>query len=143
MSKSLFAERKGFVEDRARTTVVPLVPVAARNTSKTRPEREPIDEGDRPEEVDRPERHVLFRKGGEVKQLANTSINYPAFVIATLIPTAWLLSANLLQYVLSGNLFLSSYRLVAVATGVAWGCSVAWATNVPPGLYFSRPGGRK
>jgi len=144
MSKSFFAERKGFVEDRARTTVVPLVAVAARNTSKTRPEREPIpiEEGDRLEEGDRPERQVLFRKGGDVKQLANTSINYSAFVIATLIPTAWLLSANLLQYVLSDNLFLSPYRVVAIATGVVWGCIVAWATNVPQVLYFYRPGGR-
>jgi len=85
---------------------------------------------------------MRFRKGGEVKQLANKSINYSAFVLATLIPTAWLLSANLLQFALSGQPFLSPYRLVAVGTGVAWGCIVAWATNIPQVLYFYRPGGR-
>jgi hypothetical protein len=136
MSKSFFAERRGYVEDKARPTAVPVVVVAPRNKSRARMERAPIDEGDRPE------RHLRVRKGGEVKQLANQSINYSAFVIATLIPTAWLLSANLLQFVLRGQLFLSSYRLVAVATGVAWGCIVAWATNVPQVLYFYRPGGR-
>src|SRR5262245_60799276 len=138
MSKSFFAERRGFVEDKARPTDPPVAVVARRNTSRARPKRRPppLDEGDRPK------RRVRFRKGGEVKQLANKSINYSAFVIATLIPTARLLSANLLQFVLSGQLFLSSYRLVAVATGVAWGCIVAWATNVPQVLYFYRPGGR-
>ena len=136
MSKSFFAERRGFVGDRARRTDVPVVVVAPRNTGRPRLERGPMNEGDRPE------RRTRFRKGGEVKQLANKSINYSAFVIATLIPTAWLLSANLLQFALSGQLFLSPYRLVAVATGVAWGCIVAWATNVPQVLYFYRPGGR-
>src|SRR5215813_8132816 len=136
MSKSFFAERRGFVEDRARRTDVPVVVVAPRNTGRPRPERRPLDEGDRPE------RRMRFRNGGEVKQLANKSINYSAFVIATLTPTAWLLSANLLQYALSGQLFLSPYRLAALATGVAWGCIVAWATNVPQVIYFYRPGGR-
>src|SRR5215510_15597279 len=136
MSKSFFAERRGFVEDRARRTDVPVVVVAPRNTGRPRLERGPMNEGDRPE------RRTRFRKGGDVKQLANTSINYSAFVIATLIPTAWLLSANLLQYVLSDNLFLSPYRVVAIATGVAWGCIVGWVTNVPQVIYFYRPGGR-
>src|SRR5262249_31405942 len=136
MSKSFFAERRGFVEDRARRTDVPVVVVAPRNTGRPRLERGAMDKGDRPE------RRTRFRKGGEVKQLANKSINYSAFVIATLIPAAWLLSANLLQFALSGQLFLSPYRLVAVATGVAWGCIVAWATDVPQGVYFYRPGGR-
>ena len=94
------------------------------------------------EEGDRPEIRMRFRKGGEVKQLANQSINYTAFVIATLIPTAWLLSANLLRFVLSGDLSLGPYRLAAIATGIVWGCIVAWATNVPQVLYFYRPGGR-
>ena len=107
-SKSFFAERRGFVEVETLPIDVPAVTVAPR---KTRKERQPIDEGDRPES------RMQLRKGGEVKQLANKSINYSAFVIATLIPTAWLLSANLLQFILSGQLFLSSYRLVAVATG--------------------------
>ena len=140
-SKSFFAERSGFVEVETLPTDIPAVTVAPR---KTRKERQPIDEGDRPEidEGDRPESRLRLRKGGEVKQLANRSINYSAFVIAILIPTAWLLSANLLQFILSGQLFLSSYRLMAVATGAAWGCIVAWAVNVPQVLYFYRPGGR-
>ena len=135
MSKSFIAERRGFVEDKARLTDLP-VSVAPRSASKARPERQPPDEGDHPE------KRLRFKKRDEVKQLANKSINYSAFVIATLIPTAWLLSANLLQFVLRGQLFLSSYRLVAVATGVAWGFIVAWALNVPQVLYFYRPGGR-
>jgi hypothetical protein len=85
---------------------------------------------------------MRFRRRGEVKQLANKSINYSAFVVATLIPTAWLLSANLLQFVLVGHVLLSLPRLVAVATGVVWGCIVAWATNVPQVLYFYRPGNK-
>src|SRR5262245_28182697 len=136
MSKSFYAERRGFVEDKARLTDLKVVVVAPRNTNKARPKRRP------PKEGDRTERRMRYRKGGEVKQLANKSINFSAFVIATLIPTAWLLSANLLNFVLSGQLFLSSYRLVAVATGVTWGCIVAWVTNVPQVLYFYRPGGR-
>jgi hypothetical protein len=136
MSKSFFAERRGFVEDKVRSTDVPVVVVAPRNTSKARLERAPIAESDRPE------RYLRIRKGGEVKQLANQSINYSAFVIATLIPTAWLLSANLLQFALTDQLFMSPYRLIAVGTGVVWGCIIAWATNVPQVLYFYRPGGR-
>ena len=132
-SKSFFAERRGFVEVETLSIDVPAVTVASRKTSK---KRQPIDEGDHPDS------RMRLRKGGEVKQLANKSINYSAFVIATLIPTAWLLSANLLQFMLSGQLFLSSYRLAAVATGAAWGCIVAWAMNVPQVLYFYRPGGR-
>jgi hypothetical protein len=121
-SKSFFAERRGFVEVETLPMDFPAVTVAPR---KTRKERQPIDEGDRPES------RLRIRNGGEVKQLANKSINYSAFVIAILIPTAWLLSANLLQFILSGQLFLSSYRLMALATGAAWGCIVAWAMNVP------------
>src|SRR5262245_21875429 len=132
-SKSFFAERRGFVEVEAPLTDIPAVTVPHR---KTRTKLQP------PDESDRLESRVQFRIGGEVKQLANKSINYSAFVIATLIPTAWLLSANLLQFILSGQLFLSSYRLVAVATGAVWGCIVAWAVNVPQVLYFYRPGGR-
>jgi hypothetical protein len=141
MSKSILAERIGFVEDKARPVDLPVTVISPRNTSRGRPkrqsppERQPLDEGDRPE------RRMRFNKGGEVKQLANKSINYSAFVIATIIPTAWLLSSNLLQFMLSGQLILSPYRLAAVATGVAWGCVVAWATNVPQVLYFYRPGG--
>ncbi|HEU0178917.1 MAG TPA: hypothetical protein VFV58_32025 [Blastocatellia bacterium] len=136
MAKSFVAERRGFVEDKARPIDLKVVVSAPRNTSRARQERRI------PDERDRPERRMQFRKGGEVKQLANKSINYSAFAIATLIPTVWLLSANLLHFVLSGQLFLSSYRLAAVATGVVWGCIVAWATNVPQVLYFYRPGGR-
>jgi hypothetical protein len=140
MSKSLFAERKGFVEQKARTTVVPVVALAPQNTKRGRKERDPIREPI--EEGDHIERPIRLRKGAEVKQLSNQSINYSAFVIAPLIPTAWLLSANLLRFVLSGDLFLSPYRLTAIATGIVWGCIVAWATNVPQVLYFYRPGGR-
>ena len=136
MSKSLFAERRGFVEHKARTTVAPVVTTAPRNTKRARPKGGHIDEGGHPE------RRIRIRIVGEVRQLANQSINYSAFVIATIIPTAWLLSANLLRFVLSGALFLSPYRLVSIATGIVWGCIVAWATNVPQVLYFYRPGGR-
>jgi len=136
MSKSFFAERRGFVEDKPRLANVPVVAVAPRNTSIAVPERGPMDEDDQPERLTR------FKKIAGVKQLANKSINYSAFGIATLIPTAWLLSANLLQFILSGELFLSPYRLIAIATGIVWGCIVAWATNVPQVLYFYRPGGR-
>jgi hypothetical protein len=135
MSKTFFAERRGFVEDRSRPTDL-SVAVAPRNKSRARKERLPSDEGDRPES------RMRFKKAGDVKQLADRSINYSAFVIAILISTAWLLSTNLLHFVLRGQLFLSSYRLLAIATGVAWGCIVAWATNVPQVLYFYRPGGR-
>jgi hypothetical protein len=136
MSKSIFAERRGVVEDKARPTSSPVVVALPRKTSGARPKRRAPDEGDRPEAP------IRLKKGGEVKQLANKSINYSAFAIATLIPTAWLLSANVLQFVLSGQMVFSSYRLLAIATGVAWGCIVAWVTNVPQVLYFYRPGGR-
>src|SRR5215813_14464051 len=134
MSNSLFAERRGFVEDRGRRTGVPVAAVATRKARKARPEPAPADEGDRPESG------LRFRKRGEVKQLANKSINFSAFVIATLIPAAWLVAANLLQYALTDQLFPSPYRLIAVGTGVVWGCIIAWVTNVPQVLYFYRPG---
>src|SRR5215813_12767101 len=143
MSNTLFAERRGFVEDRGRRTGVPVAAVATRKARKARPEPAPADEGDRlADEGDRPESGLRFRKRGEVKQLANKSINYSAFVIATLIPAAWLVAANLLQYALTDQLFPSPYRLIAVGTGVVWGCIIAWVTNVPQVLYFYRPGGR-
>jgi hypothetical protein len=136
MSKSIFAERKGVIEDKARPTGSPVVVALPRKTRSARPKRRAPDEGDRPQAP------IRLKKVGEVKQLANQSINYSAFAIATLVPTAWLLSANVLQFVLSGQMVLSSYRLLAIATGVAWGCIVAWVTNVPQALYFFRPGGR-
>lgn len=136
MSKSFIAERREFVEDKARRADVSVIALAPRKTSRARPKRDLLDEGDHPA------RRVRFKREDAAKQLANESINYSAFAIATLIPTAWLLSANTLQFVLSGQLFLSSYRLVAIATGVVWGCIIAWATNVPQVLYFYRPGGK-
>lgn len=135
MPKSSIAERIGVIEDKARPNGLSVVAVAPRNTARTRPKRRP------PVEDERPEIRPRLNKVGEVKQLANKSINYSAFGIATLIPTAWLLSTNLLQFVLSGKLSISSYRLVAIATGVVWGCIVGWATNVPQVLYCYRPGG--
>ena len=39
-------------------------------------------------------------KKGNVKQLANKSINYSAFLTAALIPTIWLLFANLVPFIL-------------------------------------------
>jgi hypothetical protein len=83
-----------------------------------------------------------FRKRDDVKQLAKKSVNYSAFVVATLIPTAWLLLANLFHFLLRDQGLLRPHRLVAIATGVVWGCIVAWATNVPQVLYFYRPGGK-
>src|SRR5262245_45710502 len=136
VSKSFFAERRGFVEDKARTAVAPVVTITSRGANRARREGEPIDEGDRAE------RRMRFRNGGEVKQLANQSINYSAFVIATVIPTAWFLSADLLRFVLSGEISLSPSRLAAIATGIVWGGIVAWVTNVPQVLYLYRPGGR-
>ncbi|MGI0035913.1 MAG: hypothetical protein ACRD98_08590 [Nitrososphaera sp.] len=81
-------------------------------------------------------------KKGTVKQLANKSINYSAFLTATLIPTVWLLFANLVPFILRNEHLLQHHRLAALATGMVWGCIVAWATNVPQVLYFYRPGGR-
>jgi hypothetical protein len=82
------------------------------------------------------------QKTGNVKQLANKSINYSAFLTAALIPTLWLLFANLASYILRNEKLLQTHRITAMATGVVWGCIVAWATNVPQVLYFYRPGGR-
>ena len=81
-------------------------------------------------------------KKGNVKQLANRSINYSAFLTATLIPTIWLLFANLVPFILRNESLLQPYRLTALAAGVAGGFIVAWATNVPQVLYFYRPGGK-
>ena len=83
-----------------------------------------------------------FKKKVSVKRLANKSVNRSAFVMATLIPTSGLFFANLLQFVLRDQDLFSPHRLVATATGVLWGCIVAWVTNVPQVLYFYRPGGR-
>ncbi|MGH9935436.1 MAG: hypothetical protein ACREAM_04265 [Blastocatellia bacterium] len=85
---------------------------------------------------------MRFRKKSKVKRLANKSFNYAAFATATFIPTVWLLSANLLQYLLREEELLSPYRLVAAGTGLMWGGIVAWITNVPQVLFFYRPGGR-
>lgn len=82
------------------------------------------------------------KKKGNVKQLANRSINYSAFLTATLIPILWLLFANLASFILRNERLLQPHRIAALATGVVWGCIVAWATNVPQVLYFYRPGGR-
>src|SRR5499426_3261599 len=60
VSKSFFAERRGFVEDKARTAVAPVVAITSRGANRARREGEPIDEGDRPE------RRTRFRNGGEV-----------------------------------------------------------------------------
>ncbi|HKX32596.1 MAG TPA: hypothetical protein VJ302_33230 [Blastocatellia bacterium] len=85
-----------------------------------------------------------FRKKGKVKQLANQSFNYSALVKAILIPTLWMLLANLLFHFMRDETLLRPYRMVAVATGVVWGAIVAWVTNVPQVLYFYRPeGGNK
>src|SRR5215467_10252700 len=84
----------------------------------------------------------MREKKGNVKQLANKSINYSAFLTAALIPTIWLLFANLAPFILRNEKLLQPHRLAALATGVVWGVIVAWATNVPQVLYFYRPGGR-
>jgi hypothetical protein len=81
-------------------------------------------------------------KKSNVKQLPNKSINYSAFLTATLITLAWLILANLTSYVLRGEGLLQHHRLAALGTGVVWGYIIAWATNVPQVLYFYRPGGR-
>lgn len=82
------------------------------------------------------------KKRGNLKQLASRSINYSAFLTAALIPSVWLLFANLAPFILRNENLLQHHRLAALATGVVWGCIVAWATNVPQVLYFYRPGGR-
>ncbi len=84
---------------------------------------------------------MLSRRTGKVKQLANKSYNHTVFLMATFIPTVWMLFANLLQFLLKGEVLLSLDRLVAVATGIVWGGIVAWVINVPQVLYFYRPGG--
>ena len=81
-------------------------------------------------------------KRGNVKQLFNKSINYSAFLTATLIPSIWLLFANLVPFILRNEGLFQHYRLAALATGLVWGSIVAWATNVPQVLYFYRPGGK-
>ena len=81
-------------------------------------------------------------KKGNVKQLANKSINYSAFLTATLIPTIWLLFANLAPFILRNERLLQPHRLTALASGVVWGLIVGWTTNVPQVLYFYRPGGK-
>src|SRR5215470_3394399 len=81
-------------------------------------------------------------KKGNLKQLANKSINYSAFLTAILIPTIWLLFANLASYILRNENLLQPHRMAAITAGLVWGCIVAWATNVPQVLYFYRPGGR-
>jgi len=81
-------------------------------------------------------------KKGNLKQLANKSINYSAFLTAILIPTIWLLFANLASYILRNEKLLQPHRMAAITAGLVWGCIVAWATNVPQVLYFYRPGGR-
>ncbi|HKQ77657.1 MAG TPA: hypothetical protein VJ810_28435 [Blastocatellia bacterium] len=85
---------------------------------------------------------VRYKKKRKAKRLANQSFNYSAFLMASFIPTAWVLVANSIQYLMRGELSLQPHRLVAVATGVVWGGIVAWITNVPQVLYFFRPGGR-
>jgi hypothetical protein len=81
-------------------------------------------------------------KRGNVKQLVNKSINYSAFLTATLIPTIWLLFANLAPFILRNERLLQPHRLTALAAGVVWGLIVGWTTNVPQVLYFYRPGGK-
>jgi hypothetical protein len=77
-----------------------------------------------------------------VQQLTNRSINYFAFLTATLIPTIWLTFANMVSFILRNEKLLQPHRLAALAAGLIWGCVIAWATNVPQVLYFYRPGGR-
>jgi len=83
-----------------------------------------------------------FKKKRKAKRLANQSFNYSAFFIASFIPTAWVLLANLLQFMMKGEELLRPHRIAAVATGIVWGGIVAWITNVPQVLYLYRPGGR-
>jgi len=84
---------------------------------------------------------MRLKKVGKVKQLANRSFNHSAFVMATLVPTAWMLFANLLQVLLRNAELLNLPRLVGIATGMVWGGIVAWVMNVPQVLYLYRPGG--
>ena len=77
-----------------------------------------------------------------VQQLATRSINYFAFLTATLIPIIWLTFANMVSYILRNEKLIQPQRLAALVTGLVWGFIIAWATNVPQVLYFYRPGGR-
>jgi hypothetical protein len=81
-------------------------------------------------------------KRSNVKQLPNKSLNYSAFLTATLLPVVWLVFANLTSYILRDERLLQPHRLAALATGIVWGFIVGWTTNVPQVLYFYRPGGR-
>jgi hypothetical protein len=81
-------------------------------------------------------------KRGNVKQLANKLINYSAFLTATLIPTIWLLFADLVPFILRNESPLQPHRVMALVAGVVWGLIAGWATNVPQVLYFYRPGGK-
>ena len=76
-------------------------------------------------------------KRGNVKQLANKSINYSAFLTATLIPTIWLLFANLALFILRNERLLQPHRLTALRSGVCVGHHrrLDW-TNRPAGLIF-------
>src|SRR5215510_2398041 len=49
MSKSFFAERRGFVGGKARTAAAPVVAITSRNKNRARPEVGIIDEGDPPD----------------------------------------------------------------------------------------------
>jgi len=91
----------------------------------------------------RHEENARLKKKRKATRLPNLSFNYSAFLMASFIPTAWALLANLLQYLMRGDDPLQPHRLTAVGVGVLWGAIVAWITNVPQVLYFYRPGGRK
>src|SRR5262245_33200867 len=69
---------------------------------------------------------VRYKKKRKAKRLASQSFNYSAFVMASFIPTAWVLLANLIQFLMSGEVLLLPYRVVAVGTGIVWGGIVAW-----------------
>src|SRR5690606_6130304 len=73
----------------------------------------------------------------------NKSINYSAFLTATLIPTLWLLFANLASFILRNEKLFQPHRITALATGVVWGFIIAWTIHVTEVLYFYRPWGRK
>lgn len=83
-----------------------------------------------------------YKKKRKAKRLANQSFNYTAFLMASFIAMAWVLIADLIQFLMRGEILPRPYRLVAVATGLVWGAIVAWITNVPQVLYFYRPDGR-
>ncbi len=85
---------------------------------------------------------MRFKKKGKVIQLPNMAINHATFVTTPFIPTAWVLSADLLEFIGRGEEMLRPHRLVAIATVVVWGWIVAWVLNVPQVLYLYRPGGK-